>query len=167
MGNRRATIRIPGPPRGLVLLCCSLAFCALRLLKPEAGNIQFHDDAVVNQAIDGCGRGHRVLEDLLLFAERQVAGQHHATALVAFGQECEEHLHLFAALLNVTQIINDQRFELGQSLEHARQPQIALSDQELLHKQTASGEQDRSSALSELLSQCTKTVTLPGARLPE
>jgi len=44
---------------------------------------------VVDQAIDGGGRGHGILEDLLPFAERQVARQHHTTALVAFGQQGE------------------------------------------------------------------------------
>ena len=37
--------------------------------------------------------GHRVLEDLIPFREHQVAGDHHAAPLVAFGKEREQHFH--------------------------------------------------------------------------
>jgi len=44
---------------------------------------------VVDQAVDGGGRGHGVLEDLLPFAERQVARQHYTASFVAFGKQGE------------------------------------------------------------------------------
>ena len=68
---------------------------------------------MVDQAVDGGGRGHGVLEDLLPLAERQVARQHHTAALVAFSQQSEQHLHLLAALLDVAEVVDDQRVELG------------------------------------------------------
>ncbi len=43
----------------------------------------------MHEAVDGGCGGHGVLEDLLPFAERQVARQHHATPFVAFGQQGE------------------------------------------------------------------------------
>lgn len=64
---------------------CSVV--TLRFLEAVAGDVQFKDDAVVYEAVDGGGRGHGILEDLLPFAERQVARQHHAALLVAFGQQ--------------------------------------------------------------------------------
>lgn len=95
-----------------------------------AGHVEFEDDAVVDQAVDGGGRGHSILEDLLPFAERQVACQHHAASLVAFGQKGEQHLHLFAALLDVAQVVDDQRVELRQVLDDSSQPQVAFGNQE-------------------------------------
>lgn len=47
----------------LGLLCC---------LHPVAGDIQLQDDAVVNEAVDGRRRDHRVLEDHVPLRERQV-----------------------------------------------------------------------------------------------
>ncbi len=44
---------------------------------------------MVDQAVDGGGRGHGILENLLPFAEREVARQHHAASLVALGQQGE------------------------------------------------------------------------------
>jgi len=41
------------------------------------------------QAVDRCGCCHRVFEDLVPLAERQVAGQKDAAAFVAFRQKCE------------------------------------------------------------------------------
>jgi len=43
----------------------------------------------VDQAVDRGGRGHGVFEDLLPFAEGQIACQHHAAPFVAFGEQGE------------------------------------------------------------------------------
>ena len=45
----------------------------------------------MHQPVDGRRRGHRVLEDLLPLGERKAAGQHHAAALVALGEQGEQH----------------------------------------------------------------------------
>ncbi len=84
----------------------------------------------MDQAVDGGGRGHGILEDLLPFAERQVARQHHATTLIAFGQKGEQHLHFFAALLDIAQVIDDQRVELRQALDGFSQPQVTFGNKE-------------------------------------
>src|ERR1700676_5595458 len=55
----------------------------LSLLHSVAGDVQFHDDRVVHQPVDGCRRGHRVLEDSLPLGERKVAGQQYAATLVS------------------------------------------------------------------------------------
>lgn len=49
-----------------------LASC---LLQSVARNVQFHNDAVVYEAVTRGRRRHRVLEDSLPFGERQVTGQ--------------------------------------------------------------------------------------------
>src|SRR5262249_46641858 len=38
-------------------------------LGPVTGNIQLHDDTVMDQAVDGCRRRHRILEDLFPLGE--------------------------------------------------------------------------------------------------
>jgi hypothetical protein len=55
------------------LLCGDLLLDALgSFLGTVAGDLlsEFHDDAVVNNAVDSCGGGHRVFEDLFPFAKR-------------------------------------------------------------------------------------------------
>ena len=60
---------------------------------------------MVGEAIDGRSRGHGIFEDLLPLRERKVASQHHAAALMAFGQQGEDLINLGAALLNVADIV--------------------------------------------------------------
>ncbi len=57
------------------------------LLQAIARDFKFHDDAVMNQAVDRSCSGHRVLEDALPFRERQTVGQRYTAALVAFRQQ--------------------------------------------------------------------------------
>ncbi len=47
----------------------------LGLFHSVAGDVQLHDDRVVHQPVDGCCRGHGVLEDSLPFREGKIAGQ--------------------------------------------------------------------------------------------
>jgi len=136
-------------------------------LEPIAGNVEFQDHAVVDEPIDGCRRGHGILEDLLPLAERQVAGQHHTAAFVAFGQQGEEDFHLLPALLYVAQVVDHQGVELRQFLDHLGQSQVPLGDKQLLHQQAAGREQHRSTPLHELFAQRTKTMALPRAGLAE
>jgi hypothetical protein len=46
------------------------------------------------EAVDGCGRGHRVFEDAVPRGKRQVAGDHHTAALVALCQQAKQDFHL-------------------------------------------------------------------------
>ena len=55
----------------------------LSFLHSVAGDIQFHDDRVVHEPVDGCGRGHWILEDPFPLGERQIAGQQDAAAFVS------------------------------------------------------------------------------------
>jgi hypothetical protein len=51
----------------------------------------------------------RIFKNPLPFGKRQIAGNHQAAALVTIGQQCKQHLHLLAAVLNVSDIIDDNR----------------------------------------------------------
>jgi len=76
----------------------------LSRLYPIAGQVEFQDNAVVYQAVDGRYGGHRILEDHFPFREGQIDGDHHTAPLVAFREQCEEHLHLFSALLDIADV---------------------------------------------------------------
>ena len=82
---------------------------------------------MVHQAVDHRRRGHGILKDATPLAEDDVAGDDHAAALVPFGEEGEEHLHLVAALLHVADVVEDDGVvgvERGELLLDA---EIALS----------------------------------------
>lgn len=113
------------------MLLCSL-FGLLGGGKPVAVSVQLEYHAVVNEAIDGCGCSHRVLEDLFPLAEWQVARQHDTCTLVAISQKREEHFHLLATLLNVANIVDHQRVEATEALQHAAELEITLGDQKVL-----------------------------------
>ena len=55
---------------------------SLGLFQTVAGNVGFQNDAVMHEAVDGRGRGHRVLEGLIPFGKRQIAGDHDTAAFV-------------------------------------------------------------------------------------
>lgn len=84
---------------------------------------------MVHQPVDGGCGCHRILENLFPFAKGQVAGQHHAAAFISFGQQREEHLHFLAILLDVSQIINNQRVKLRKLLDYFSQSQVPLGNQ--------------------------------------
>ena len=80
----------------------------LGLLGPNAWAVEFENDRVVNDAVDGCGRGHRVFEYLVPLAKDQIAGDDHGAPLVALGHESEEDFNLVRRLLHVTDVVEYQ-----------------------------------------------------------
>jgi hypothetical protein len=61
------------------------------------------------QPINSSRRIHRIFKYLLPLGKRLIAGNHQAAAFVTIGQECKQYLHLLAAVLNVSDIIDDNR----------------------------------------------------------
>ena len=64
-----------------------------------------------------------VLEDLVPFAEGEVARQQHTPAFVAFRQECEQDFHLLATLLHVGQVVGETNLRVGRAVH--RVPVVA------------------------------------------
>ncbi len=112
----------------------------------------------MHQAVDRRRGGHRVFEDRRPLRERQVAGQHHAAALVAFRQEREEHLHLLAAPLHVAEVVDDRGLEARQFLQEPFELEIPLGGEQFLHQQAARREEHRVSPQHELLGHRTNGV---------
>jgi len=104
---------------------------------------EVEDHRVMHHPVHGGHGGHGVLEDLSPVGEHQVGGDDHAAPLVAVGQQGEEHLHLLPVVLDVADVVQDQRgegVELGQLL---RQPEVALGRQQALHQRGGRGPEHR------------------------
>ena len=102
---------------------------------------------MVHDAVDGACGGHRIFEDPVPLAEDEVAGDDHAPPLVALGEEGEEHLHLLAALLHVTDVVEDHRVVAVERRQLLLEPEIALRDEEPLHERVGRGEEHAMAAL--------------------
>ena len=123
---------------------------------------------MVHQAVDGGGGGHRLLEDALPFAEDQVAGDHHRAALVALGEEGEEHLHLLPVLLDIPDIIKGHDRIPVQLLEQRFQFQRLLGEQQFLHQLESRNEQHGvAMPQDQLPAQGSHEMTFPTARQAE
>jgi hypothetical protein len=63
------------------------------------------------------------------------------------GHECEEDLDLLGALLHVADVVEDQEVEGVEAGEGARQGQVALGGEQLLHEAEGGGEEHGVSSL--------------------
>ena len=107
---------------------------------------EFNDDAVVDDAVDGSGRGHGVFEDLVPLRKDQVGSDDDAAAFVAFGQQGEEHFHFVAGLLDVADVVEDEHFEAIEAAEFVFEQQVAFGAQQVIHQAVGGGEEDTASA---------------------
>ena len=99
---------------------------------PIAGDLELENGGVVYNPIYGSRRGHRVFEDLLPFAEYEVAGNNDGAAFVTLGQESEEHLDLLSALLGVSDVIKNKDFEVIQFAQFPGEIQVSFGGQQIL-----------------------------------
>ena len=79
---------------------------------------------MVHQAVDRRGRGHLVAEDPVPLAEDQIAGHHHRAALVALGEQREQHLGFVGALLLPFVNGHTDQLEAVQDFLRARQVSV-------------------------------------------
>ena len=121
--------------------------------QPVTAYVQLQDHAVVNETVDRGRGGHRVLEYLLPLAEREIARQQHAAAFVTLGQQREQNLHLFAALLHIADVVDDQGVALRKTPDRARKFQVTLGNQQLLHQQAACRKVDPAALPDQLLAE--------------
>jgi len=85
---------------------------------------------VVDHAIDRGGGSERILEDLVPLREDQIGSDGDTTPFIALGQEGKEHLHLFAALLDIADIVQDDDVKAVQAAQFGFQGIIPLGPQE-------------------------------------
>ena len=79
-------------------------FCCLH---PKAFIGQLQNGGMMYEAVDGSGGSHGVFEDTIPLTEDEVTGDHQTSAFVPFGEKGEENFHLFGALLDITNIIQN------------------------------------------------------------
>lgn len=101
-----------------------------------------------------------ILENAVPFAEDEVAGDEDAASLVPLGEGGEEHLHLVSALLDVADIVEDDRVVAVEESELFLEPQVALCGEETLHERERRREEDAVPALDELVADGAHEVRL-------
>jgi len=70
------------------------------------------NDGVMDDAIYGRHRGHRIFEDLVPFAEHEIRRNNHGSGFIALGQEREEHFHLITVVLHIADVIENDAGKL-------------------------------------------------------
>ena len=65
------------------------------------------DQTVMHHSVDRRRGGEGILEDLIPLGEDEVGGDDHAAPFVPFGQKSKQNFHFLAALLHVTQIVEN------------------------------------------------------------
>ena len=121
----------------------------------------------MHQPIDRRGRRHLVAEDPIPVREDQIARDEDGAALVALSQEREENFGLLGTLLDVADVVEDQHRELIEFAQGARQLEVALRRQELLHEAIRRHEEHGVAAIVERVAHRAQGVALPDARQPE
>ena len=125
------------------------------------GKLQYH--GVVHHPVDGRGGGHGVGEAALPLREDQVGRDAQRPPFVAFGDEGEEDLRLLGALGQVAQIVQEQEVEVVQPPQPARQVEVALGGQQILHQAVGWGEEDGAAGFHQAVAQGAERVGLAGA----
>ena len=123
-------------------------------LSTMAGNLlsKFHDDTVVDDAVNCGSGGHGIFKDLIPLGKDQVGCDDDAAAFITFSEQSEEHLHFVARLLDIADVIEDQNVEAIEMAEFLLEEQVAFSTQEVVHETIGGGEEDTKPGVDELVS---------------
>ena len=116
--------------------------------RPLAGNaptvalgIEFKNGSVVNKPIDRRDSDGGIGENLAPFAERLIAGDDERAALVALGDQLEQHAGLGLVFADIAEVVEDQAVELVELGQSRRQGEIAPRSLQFLHEIGGAGEQ--------------------------
>ena len=63
----------------------------------------------MHQPVDSCRSGHWIFKNLFPLGKRQIAGNHQAASFITIGKKGKQHFHFLAALLDVSDVIDDDR----------------------------------------------------------
>ena len=106
-----------------------------------AVSVDLDDVGVVDEAIDSGDRDGGVREHLVPFAERLIAGDHQAFALVALGDELKQYAGFGLVFADVAEIVEDQAVEPVELGERRGQDEIAACGLQFLDEIGGSREQ--------------------------
>ena len=124
---------------------------------------ELNDDAVMQDAVNRSGGGHRVFEDLVPLRKDQVGGDHDTAAFIAFGEQGEEHFHLFSGLLDVADVVKDQDIEAVEFAELLLKQEVPLGTQQVIDEAKGRGEEHAASTLDQFVPNCGGEVSFPSA----
>ena len=63
---------------------------------------------MMHQPVNRSSCCHRIFKNYLPFAEWQIARNKHTASFVPMGKQGKKHLHFFAVLLDIAEVINHQ-----------------------------------------------------------
>ena len=121
----------------------------------------------MDQAVDGGCGCHGVFEDALPLAEGQVARQQDAASFIALGEEREQDFHFISVVLDVADVVDDERVVACQAFEEPLEAQVLFGPQELLDQQAAGREIHAPAALNQFMADGTQQVGLATAGVAE
>ena len=75
--------------------------------------------------------------------------------------------HLFAILLHVTDVVDDEGTKLRETFQQTRETQLAFRQQQFLHQERARREQNAMSPMDKLLADGTQQVSLSASGIAE
>lgn len=127
---------------GIGILVGFLLGGLLELLGADALASEFEDDGVMDEAVDRRSGGHWILEDAIPFCKRQVAGDEERPSLIPLCHEGKEDLHLFGALLDISDIIQDQELVVVESLEGFGEGEVPFGGEEVLNQAEGGSEEN-------------------------
>ena len=118
---------------------------------------------MVHDPVDRRRGGHGVLENPIPLREHEVGGDHDALALVALGEQGEQHFHLRAVVLNIADVVQYQALDAIELPEFAREAQIALGLEQSFHQRGHRHEQHRVALAHEFVAEGGHDMGLAGA----
>ena len=83
----------------------------------------------MDQAVDRGGGRHLIAKDAIPVPEDEIARQQHGAPLVPLRQQREQHLGFLGALLDVTEIVEEQDLKVIELAQGAGQIEGALRGQ--------------------------------------
>lgn len=84
----------------------------------------------MDDPINGRGRGQGILENLIPLGKDEIGGDDDTTTFIPFGQKSKEDLHFFPALLDITDVIEDDDLKTIQPFEFPFQVIITFSSEQ-------------------------------------
>lgn len=132
-----------------------------------AGATELDDGGVMDEPVDGRGGHGRVGEDLVEGGERLVCRDGDAAALVAVGNEFEQHASFRLVLADIGEVVEAEQVVFVELVEGRGQGQVAAGDLELLHHVGGAGEEDAPAGIDEGVAKGGQQMALAGATATE
>ena len=119
---------------------------------------------MVDEAIDGGGGGHGILEDAIPFAKDEVAGDDDAAPLVTLGEKRKQNFHLVATLLHVAEVVENNGVEVVERGEIFFEAQVAFGSEQALYQRIGWRKKDTMTVADQRMADGAGQMRLAAAR---